>query len=357
MRLLSQISEELPYLPSERLDTYYGAIDLFCGAGGLTLGLRQSGIPVISAVEADCDAANTYRYNHPVVELFECDIAEVKPHELWTLSGRRPLAIVAGSPCQGYSAAGHRNPESSLNCLYLEVLRIAEALKPRFVVIENVPGLRRVNGVGFDSLICDALNDAGYVVGKPHMMRSEEFGVPQKRRRLIFLAQRQSFGSAVLPPQATHAYCQQNDGRSQSLLKTPSVEDALGDLPMLGPGCEWEARVHDGRMVYNASTMAHSDRVIEKISKIQAGQGPISYRRLEKSLARTLVAGHRALPVHPWLHRTISVREAARIQGFPDDYVFKGPRSNQPLQVANAVPAPMAYAIGKRLLDVAQSMP
>src|SRR5205085_2592888 len=103
--------------------------------------------------------------------------------------------------------------------------------------------------------------------------------------------------------------------------------------------------------IANASTMAHSSRVLAKIKGIKPGKGPISYRRLEREVARTLVAGHRALPVHPWLHRTISVREAARIQGFPDSYVFCGTRANQPLQVANAVPPPLAAAIANHMLD------
>ena len=108
--------------------------------------------------------------------------------------------------------------------------------------------------------------------------------------------------------------------------------------------------LEDGTPLTNSATMRHSQPVIDKISKIKPGKGPISYRRLERDLAPTLVAGHRALPVHPWLHRTISVREAARIQGFPDSYVFCGPRSNQPLQVANAVPPPVAEALGRHLL-------
>jgi DNA (cytosine-5)-methyltransferase 1 len=105
----------------------------------------------------------------------------------------------------------------------------------------------------------------------------------------------------------------------------------------------------NGTELLNASTMSHSEAVIAKIAQIQRGKRPISYRRLELDLARTLVAGHRALPVHPWLDRTISVREAARIQGFADGYVFCGPRSEQPLQVANAVPPPVASALANHL--------
>jgi DNA (cytosine-5)-methyltransferase 1 len=122
------------------------------------------------------------------------------------------------------------------------------------------------------------------------------------------------------------------------------VIEALQDLPVLGPG---EYAEH---LLPNASTMRHSPWVIAKIATIPPGQGPQSYRRLRPDVASTLVAGHRALPVHPFLHRTISVREAARLQGFPDRYVFIGPRSNQPQQVANAVPPPMARAVAASLL-------
>jgi len=90
---------------------------------------------------------------------------------------------------------------------------------------------------------------------------------------------------------------------------------------------------------------------VRKIRKLKPGQGPISYRRLDEDAARTLIAGHRALPVHPWLHRTISVREAARIQGFRDDYVFCGPPSEQPLQVANAVPPAVASAVARAVRE------
>ena len=336
------------------------AVDLFAGAGGLTLGLKQAGLLVSAAVEIDRDAAETYRRNHPEVNLIEADIRDVQPGDLTAHMPGRPLAVVAGSPCQGYSVAGKRDPGSPLNNLFTEVARIAEALQPRFVVIENVPGLRRVNGVGFTGRVCAALRCIGYTIDQPHLLKSEDFGVPQKRRRLVFMASHTSCRSNLTPPAPTHTPHSgsggnnvSGNGGSQGLARTPTVREALQDLPQLGPGRVWEQGDHNGRTVYNASTMAHSPAVIDKISKIAPGKGPISYRRLRTSLARTLVAGHRALPVHPWLNRTISVREAARIQGFPDDFVFCGPRSNQPIQVANAVPVPMAKAIAKTLLTAA----
>jgi DNA (cytosine-5)-methyltransferase 1 len=132
--------------------------------------------------------------------------------------------------------------------------------------------------------------------------------------------------------------------------KTPTLTEVLSALPELPHSTDAEYLIHDGRPYYNMSTMRHSQRVVDKIAKILPGGGPISYRRLESHEARTLIAGHRAMPVHPRLHRTISVREAAVIQGFPLDYVFCGPKAEQPLQVANAVPPPMAKAVAIHVL-------
>jgi DNA (cytosine-5)-methyltransferase 1 len=141
-------------------------------------------------------------------------------------------------------------------------------------------------------------------------------------------------------------------------LETASLETTLTGHLEVDSGVVAEYRVEpDGTVLLNASTMAHSPKVIRKIAAIESGKGPISYRRLERSAARTLVAGHRALPVHPWLNRTISVREAARIQGFPDGYVFCGSRANQPLQVANAVPPPVAQALAEHLIPFLGEMP
>jgi DNA (cytosine-5)-methyltransferase 1 len=129
------------------------------------------------------------------------------------------------------------------------------------------------------------------------------------------------------------------------------VLEKLGEIPVMAMGVNAEyLRLPDGNVLLNASTMAHCDRVVLKISNIEPGAGPISYRRLHLDLARTIVAGHRALPVHPIEHRTISTREAALLQGFPLDYVFCGRRHTQPLQVANAVPPQLGQAIALSLM-------
>lgn len=134
---------------------------------------------------------------------------------------------------------------------------------------------------------------------------------------------------------------------------TPSLEDLLnGDLEVpTGTHSEYVVSA-SGPVLVSASTMRYSSSVVGKIRQLRAGEGYISYRRLGRDIAPTLVADHRALPVHPRLTRTISVREAARIQGFSGDYVFCGPRAHQPLQVANAVPPPVAGSIDRHLRKV-----
>ena len=329
-------------------------VDLFAGAGGLGYGFVQAGYRVALAVESNRDAAQTYRLNHPGTPVLEADVRELDGDDVRRfLPGAGGAAVLlAGTPCQGYSAAGKRDPDDPANLLYEEVARLAGLLCPDLVVIENVLGMGNVRGVGFVERIRSALTGAGYNVAQPARLRASDYGVSQNRVRLVYLARRADLGETPPPPPPTHV----PPGKGvplngEGLPQTPTLDDVLADLPDLGPGVVLEYGMAGGTPIYNASTMAHSPRVVEKIKGIEPGKGPISYRRLEGGhVARTLVSGHRALPVHPQLDRTISVREAARIQGFPDSFVFAGVRSNQPLQVANAVPPPLARALAEHLL-------
>lgn len=323
------------------------AVDLFAGAGGLGHGFREAGWHIALAVERDRDAAQTYRANNAGTPVVEADLAALSARDVQLMCGRNtePYAVLAGPPCQGYSAAGSRDPNDPKNKLYRHVVRVADGLRAQLVVLENVPGLRRVNGIGFVDQILVSLRR--HRNAERYELLASDFGVPQQRRRLFFLARRKDLGSAPTCPAPTHSTVAGSD-----LPATPRLDTLLRGELELPDGTVIEPLVTDtGALISNASTMKHSERVLTKIQGIAAGKGPISYRRLEPDLARTLVAGHRALPVHPWLHRTISVREAARIQGFADDYVFCGTRANQPLQVANAVPPPVAAAVAAHLLQ------
>ena len=287
-----------------------------------------------------------------MVESSVSDLTAIRIRELIPGLGK-PSVVLAGPPCQGYSAAGNRVPGDKKNLLFQTVVSLAGQLQSQMVVIENVPGLNRVNGVGFTAPIPAALRRQ--YSAEVHEIVASSFGVPQNRRRYFFLGLRKHLGAAPSCPPASHrAYGSPEDAGS-TLPETPRLQDLLKGELELGPGMEAEYVVlESGGVLLNASTMSHSKTVIDKIKKIGSGKGPISYRRLQNDVARTLVAGHRAMPVHPWLNRTISVREAARIQGFPDTYIFCGPRAEQPLQVANAVPPPVAHAVANHLQNYLQ---
>lgn len=332
-------------------DSRPAAVDLFGGAGGLGAGFREAGFRIALAVENDRHAAQTYRANHPGVPVIESKIdasttaTELRAH----MPGLKQVAVViAGPPCQGYSVAGARDPAVEINQLYRQVARLARELRAQAICLENVPGLRRVKDHRFLDSIAAELEYAGYTV-TAQLLRAYDFGVPQHRQRYFFLGQRGVGGMNMPPPPATHRRHGKRD--PAGLPETPTLASVLSQVPTINAGVDAEPFIGtDGRAYYNMSTMAHSDRVVEKIHRIRPGEGPISYRRLPGNEAPTLIAGHRALPVHPHLDRTISVREAALIQGFPIDYVFCGPRAGQPLQVANAVPPPMARAVASHLL-------
>ena len=327
------------------------AVDLFAGAGGLGYGFRQAGFRIALAVEPDRHAAQTYRLNHPGTPVIEAEIDKSTTAKSLRryMPGVRTIAVLlAGPPCQGYSAAGARDPRSPINRLYRHVARLAKGLNAQTVCLENVPGVRRVNGHGFLNSIRDALRRAGFATNA-HLVHACDFGVPQHRARYFFLGRRGEVANPPDPPVATHRPHHAADNGSHRL--TPRLADLLCELPPVPAGTVAEVFEDEhGERHWNMSTMAHSPEVVKKISKIEPGQGPISYRRLELDEARTLIAGHRAFPVHPTLDRTISVREAAVIQGFPRDYIFCGPRAWQPLQVANAVPPPLAEAVAREVL-------
>ena len=315
------------------------------------LGFEEAGFHIAVAIEIERHAAQTYRLNHPGVPVLEASVENVSAKSLreWLPGLDTPMAVIAGPPCQGYSAAGARTIGDRRNLLFRHVSRLAREFGARTVLIENVPGVRRVNGVTYTERITASLRRAGYSTWKqPATLRASDFGVPQNRQRLFFVG---VSPGVALPEVPLPTHVPPGDANSdRSLPQTVSLVERLKDLPSLGSGEGAERlQLSDGCVVLNSTAMQHSPEVVAKIKAIPQGGGPISYRRLDSDVARTLVAGHRALPVHPSEDRAITVREAARIQGFPDSYFFCGPRASQPLQVANAVPPPLARAVAKEM--------
>ena len=334
-------------------------VDLFAGAGGLSEGFRRAGYRIAAALEGDRHAAQTFRLNFPGTPVWECDIRTVSRDQIVALTGIPvgELAVLcAGPPCQGYSDSGKRDIDDPQNLLFLEFARLAEALTPKVLLVENVEGLRRRSNATFEHRVLDALaslraeqRSSYHVVHG--LLDVATYGVPQRRRRMIYLAARHDLARFPELPLPTHgdeagAARLPEGGEPNWLLPVETVGSAFADLPMLRSGEGADPLIAEGRVVYNHRAMDHSQRVQDKINKLRPGVGPISYRRLAIDRpAHTVVAGHNALPVHPTIDRSITVREAARLQSFPDTFRFLGPRHSQALQVANAVPPQFSFAL------------
>lgn len=319
-------------------------VDLCSGAGSLSAAFRQEGLRVILAVEKERHAAQSYRLNNPGVQVIEADVRHISSKTVLAMTGcskGEVSVVISGPPCQGFSAAGSRKPSARQNFLYRSVARIAAGVDAAVVVMENVPGLRRVNGVPFESRILRSFRALDYRV-KAFEVDSHDFGVPQHRRRLLFVGLRARLGLEVVAPTPLNLKA-----------KPPTVADALRGLPRPKTGHNGRFMINE-EVLHNHRAMEHSEPVVKKIRGIMPGQGPLSYRRLTWDTARTIVAGHRAMPVHPSAHRTITVREAARIQTLPDWFRFLGPHSEQPLQVANVVPFELARSIARNVIGYLQ---
>ena len=317
------------------------AVDLFAGGGGLTLGLKQAGFHVVGAVEIDPLAANTYRCNHPEVRLWQTDIRSLTTNEVKRALDLRKgqLDILAGCPpCQGFTSLrthnGSRHIEDPRNALVIEVLRFVRDLKPKVVMLENVPGL--VHDAGFRQLL-EELTDLGYA-REHRMLDAADFGVPQRRRRLILLAGR--YGPVPFALQSQHRV---------------TVRHAIGAMPKAGRSGDSLHDVPENR----------SDRVQQIIRQIPVDGGsrvdlPTElslachqrvdgfrdvYGRLRwDDVASTITSGcvnpSKGRFLHPEEHRTITLREASLLQGFPSTYKFdlsKG-KGGVAVIIGNALP-------------------
>ncbi|MGA7894222.1 MAG: DNA cytosine methyltransferase [Candidatus Sulfotelmatobacter sp.] len=323
------------------------AIDLFSGCGGLTQGLRKAGFEVLGAIENDERAAATYGINHPDVHLWIGDIRNVRIGSVSRTLGLRKgdLDLLAGCPpCQGFSAMrtlnGNRLIRDGRNDLVSEFLRFVEALRPRAVMMENVPGLakdRRFKD------FCKRLREMGYV-GEHHILNAAQFGVPQRRRRLIYLAGRNQKLTFAEPETSSR-----------------SVRDAIGSLPPAGRSGD---SVHD----IPERRSARVRNPIKRIPKNGGGRTDLpEHSQLEchkscdgfkdvygrmgwDELAPTITSGFfnpsKGRFLHPRKNRAITVREAALLQGFPKSYKFnaRDGKVALALMIGNALPPPFIAA-------------
>jgi DNA (cytosine-5)-methyltransferase 1 len=313
-------------------------VDLCCGMGGLSVAAREMGMTVVAGVDVNPSALRTFSRNFPDAEAIEGSVrSRTVLERCRTLldSGGDGLSIVlSGPPCQGFSAAGSRDPKDRRNGVLVAVARAIAKIEPDCAVIENVSTvLAEKHGDRLESFR-QVLGQAGYHVEKK-VLDSSEYRVPQKRKRAFFFVTRRS-----LVPQRI------DDLLARHKVPPVTTREALHGLPtppVRPDNYDDEAEVQGPA---NHFAMRHSKRVMDKIAAIPPGTGPMSYRRLHPTKpANTLFSGHRAPPAHFAEPRSITVREAARLQGFPDTFRVYGTFANQMEQVTNAVPPPLARVV------------
>jgi DNA (cytosine-5)-methyltransferase 1 len=345
-------------------------IDLFSGAGGMSAGALQCGIDVRYAVELDRDAAMTFAINHRNTKLFNCDIRKIKKNSFSNLNRNTPLICFGGPPCQGYSTSNqtNRSAANENNWLFREYLRVVKAMRPDWVVFENVKGLVETENGYFLEAVLAGFKRMGYMTSH-FILNSANFGVPQTRNRLFIVA---SLHGIEL-----HAPASRNRAKI-------TVADALWDLPKLENGHSQDLLAYAAsptsayakkmrkslKSCHNNLVTSNAPHIVKRYRHIPQGgnwenipkrlmknYADVSrchtgiYYRLKEDEPSVVIGNYRKnMLVHPWEDRGLSVREAARLQSFPDSFKFCGSIGFQQQQVGNAVPPALAKAVFNQIL-------
>lgn len=320
------------------------AIDLFSGAGGLHIGFENAGYDIKLCIDNNDLVERTHKRNFPSIPMINRDINLVSSEEIKTyLSGETVDVIIGGPPCQGFSTIGKRvssNPETRAkkdprNELVLTYARLIRELRPKFIVMENVKGILTLQNGEYLENVLRQLKEAGYDA-KHKLINMADFGVPEIRERVIILGNR--VGLPVEFPEPDHS-----DNPEDGLPMWKDCWSVISDLETMGDNPE-----------FNHVALKHTEKNIERYKLIpEGGRLPEdalppelyrknfgnTFKRLSRNRpALTMVPGNDAFPIHPTLNRSLTVREAARIQTFPDSMIFEGNRRQQGHQVGNAVP-------------------
>lgn len=342
-------------------------IDLFAGVGGLSLGFEMAGFNVLIANEYDQSIAAAYKLNHPNTKMIVGDITSLDLDDVFGKYAGKVDVIIGGPPCQGFSQKGQRKTiHDERNFLFKYYVNVVGLVRPRYFVMENVPNLLTSEGGYFRQEIEKLFNDMGYSLSMG-VLNASDYGVPQNRRRAVIIGKRD--GSAPsLPVAAPNGV---------------TVWDAISDLAFLESGegsevqeypnpplSEYEREMRSGStQLVNHTATKHSAIALERLRMIppNAGREVLPEEHLTKSIYSGTWTRMRKDEIavtittrfdtpssgkftHPYLHRAITVREAARIQSFPDTFVFTGNKSSQMKQVGNAVPPLLAKAVAETII-------
>jgi DNA (cytosine-5)-methyltransferase 1 len=357
----------------ERAEEVIGC-DLFAGAGGFSLGALNAGIRVAAAVEMDRHAASSYRTNliaskRTTTRLYEEDITELNPVAVRAEAGFNETGcdiLMGGPPCQGFSAhringAGVDDPRNGLLLRYFEFVRI---LRPLYFLVENVPGLLWPRHKSFLDAFYQLADAAGYELMKPTVLNAKDFGVPQNRRRVFILGMDRRRGGSMpkWPPVPSHVA----PGRDEDERPTwrPAVE--AFNRPA-SDGDKNDIHMQHGEKLVeifaatplNGGSRKDSGRVLN-CHKAHDGHSDV-YGRINPAepgptMTTACINPSKGRFVHPTLHHGITLRQAARLQSFPDWFAFEGGLMAGGVQVGNAVPVDMASALLKPLHDAAAAM-
>lgn len=338
-------------------------VDLFAGAGGMSLGAQMAGIDVKLAIEIDPYAAETYRHNHPNTQVLVKDVSAIK--KISTSKTGNETILFGGPPCQGFSTSNQRTRsiDNKNNWMFQEFMRLVKSWKPDWVVFENVKGIVETAGGHFKDEVLRCLEEAKYTTSHG-ILSAADFGVPQMRQRFFVVASRRGI-KVELP--------------KRKLRNLIPLHHAISDLPQLSNGASADymkyARAAESSYAKklrnknggckNHLVTKNSSLVIERYKHIPQGGNWENipdllmksysdkkrchtgiYKRLSEDEPSVVIGNFRKnMLIHPTQNRGLSVREAARIQSFPDNYEFKGSIGFQQQQVGNAVPPLLARAV------------
>jgi len=348
------------------------AIDLFSGAGGMSEGAMACNVQVKLAVEKDFHAGVTYKYNHPNTTLFNDDIRKLKLHK--SIFGKNDIKIVfGGPPCQGFSTSNQktRSKFNAENWLFEEYLRVAKEMRPDWVVVENVKGILETERGYFFELISNSLKKLGYT-STHAVLNAADFGVPQIRNRIFIVGSLHGISFEFPKPKQK---------------KHITVDEAISDLPTLEngdyrneisysskPRTEYQKKMRVGSdLAVNNLVSKNNQLVIKRYKYIPEGGNWEDiphrlmanykdhlrchtgiYHRLRSDAPSVVIGNYRKnMLIHPTENRGLSVREAARLQSFPDKFKFFGSIGFQQQQVGNSVPPLLAKAVFEKIKSMA----